>query len=115
MERKTHKIDARDKVLGRLATEIAVLLRGKGKPEFAPHKDTGDFVIIQNIDKIRVTGKKMEQKKYYRHSGYPGGLKSVTMGGIFARDPKELFIKAVSGMLPHNKLKKEQIKRLKFE
>ncbi|MBI2042302.1 MAG: 50S ribosomal protein L13 [Candidatus Nealsonbacteria bacterium] len=115
MERQTHKIDASDKVLGRLASEVAVLLRGKGKPAFVPHKDVGDFVVIQNIDKLRVTGKKMEQKKYYRHSGYPGGLKSVTMGKIFERDPRELLKKTVSGMMPHNKLKKEQIKRLKFD
>jgi large subunit ribosomal protein L13 len=115
MERQTHKIDASDKVLGRLASEVAVLLRGKQKTEFVRHKDVGDFVVIQNVDKVRVTGKKMEQKKYYRHSGYPGGLKSITMGKIFERDPGELFKKTVSGMMPHNKLKKEQLKRLKFE
>ena len=115
MERKTHKIDAAGKILGRLAAEVAVLLRGKGKPEFVPYKDVGDFVVIQNIDKIRVTGKKMDQKKYYRHSGYPGGLKLTTMGKMFSKNPSEVFRRAVSGMLPHNKLKKEQIKRLKFE
>lgn len=115
MERKTHKIDATGKVLGRLASEVAVLLRGKRKTEFVPNKDVGDFVIIQNIDKVHVSGQKMEQRKYYRHSGYPGGLKAITMGKIFARDPGELFRKTVSGMLPHNKLKNGQIKRLKFE
>lgn len=115
MERKTHKIDATGKVLGRLGTEVAVLLRGKGKTEFERHKDVGDFVVIQNIDKIRITGKKMEQKKYYRHSGYPGGLKATTMIEIFSRDPKILFKRTVLGMLPHNRLRSEQIKRLKFE
>jgi large subunit ribosomal protein L13 len=115
MERKNHTIDATDKVLGRLATEIAILLRGKQKPGFAPYKDIGDFVTVKNIEKIRITGNKMEQKKYYRHSGYPGGLKEIPLRKFFEKDSAEVLKKAVWGMLPKNKLRKEQIKRLKFE
>jgi large subunit ribosomal protein L13 len=115
MERNTHTIDATGKVLGRLATEVAVLLRGKQKAEFVPYKDMGDFVVIKNIDKIKITGKKLEQKKYYSHSGYPGALKTVVMGKLFEKSPAEVFQRTVAGMLPHNKLKSEQIKRLKFE
>ena len=115
MERNTHTIDATDKVLGRLATEVAVLLRGKHKPDFVPYKDSGDFVVIKNVDKIKITGKKMAQKKYYSHSGYPGAIKETFVGKIFEKDPSEVFKRTVSGMLPHNKLKRDQIKRLKFE
>jgi len=115
MERKTHTIDAAGKVLGRLASEVAVLLRGKNKTEFAPHKDVGDFVVIKNVDKIKVTGGKMDKKIYYRHSGYPGGIKQATFREVFEKNPAELFRKAVAGMLPNTKLKKEQIKRLSFE
>lgn len=113
--RKTHTIDATNKVLGRLATQIATLLRGKHKPDFVPHKDMGDFVRVENIEKIRVTGKKMEQKKYYRHSGYMGGLKETPLKKLFEKDPAEVLKKAVWGMLPKNKLRNEQIKRLKFK
>lgn len=115
MKRQTHTIDATDKVLGRLATEIAVLLRGKQKTDFQPNQDTGDFVVIKNIDKIRITGKKMEKKKYYHHSGYLGGLKEISLKKLFERSPAEVFIKTVWGMLPRNKLRTEQIKRLKFQ
>jgi large subunit ribosomal protein L13 len=114
MERKTHTIDAADKILGRLATEVAVLLRGKNKPDFAPYKDIGDFVVIKNVEKIRVTGNKMEQKKYYRHSGYLGGLKEIPLKTLFKERPAEVFRKAVFGMLPKNKLRARQIKRLNF-
>jgi large subunit ribosomal protein L13 len=114
MERKTHTIDATDKILGRLAAQIAVLLRGKNKADFAPNKDIGDFVVIKNVEKIRVSGKKMEQKKYYHHSGYLGGLKEVPFKTLFKERPEEVFKRAVFGMLPKNKLRAEQIKRLKF-
>jgi large subunit ribosomal protein L13 len=114
MERKTHTIDAVDKILGRLAAQVAVLLRGKNKPNFAPNKDIGDFVVIKNIEKVRVSGKKMEQKKYFHHSGYLGGLKEVPFKTLFKERPEEVFRKAVFGMLPRNKLRAEQIKRLKF-
>lgn len=115
MERKTHTIDAKDKVLGRLAVEIAVLLRGKNKPEFAPNKDTGDFVVVKNINRFKLTGKKFEQKVYYHHTGFPGGLKKVPLKKIFDKDPAQILQKAVFGMLPKNKLRAKQIKRLKTE
>lgn len=113
MERKTHTIDATNKVLGRLATEIAVLLRGKNKPGFAPNKDMGDFVTVRNFSKIRITGKKFGQKIYYRHTGYLGGLKEVPLKKLFKKDPAEVLKKAVFGMLPKNKLRAKQIKRLR--
>ncbi len=114
-KRDKHTIDAKDQILGRLATQIAGLLRGKQKPEFAPNKDIGDVVIIKNIDKIKVTGKKYTDKIYYRHSGYMGGLKEATYKKVFENNPSEVLRKAVYGMLPKNKLRDEQIKRLKFE
>ena len=115
MERKTHTIDATGKVLGRLATEIAVLLRGKQKSDFVPYRDMGDFVIVKNVSKLKITGKKIEQKKYFRHSGFLGGVKEVPLKKIFKTNPAEVLRKAVFGMLPKNKLRAEQIKRLKFE
>jgi large subunit ribosomal protein L13 len=115
MERKTHTIDATGKVLGRLATEIAVLLRGKHKPDFVPYLDMGDFVVVKNVREIKLTGKKAEQKKYYRHSGYLGGLKELPFKKIFEKDPAWVLRKAVFGMLPKNKLRAKQIKRLKIE
>lgn len=115
MKRETHTIDASGKVLGRLATEIAVLLRGKNKPDFVPHKDMGDFVVVKNIKKIEVTGKKRDDKIYYHHTGYLGHLKKISFKELFKKDPPEVLKKAVSGMLPKNKLRKEQIKRLKIE
>jgi len=115
MQRQTHTIDATDKPLGRLATEVAVLLRGKGKENFAPNRDIGDFVIVKNFSKVKFTGKKMEQKKYYRHSGYLGGLKETPLAKLFETDPAKVLQKAVFGMLPKNKLRAEQIKRLKIE
>jgi large subunit ribosomal protein L13 len=113
MERKTHKIDAEGLVLGRLATRISILLRGKNKPGYSPHKDIGDFVIVENFDKIKVTGKKKEQKKYYRHTGYMGGLKEEVYQKLEKRRPGEILRKAVYGMLPKNKLRPLMIKRLK--
>jgi len=115
MKRNTHTIDASGKVLGRLATQIAVLLRGKHKPEFVPYQDIGDFVIVKNVDKIKITGKKMEQKKYYKHSGFLGGLKETPLKTLLKKKPQEVLKRAVYGMLPKNKLRPQQIKRLKFE
>ena len=115
MNRQTHTIDATDKVLGRLASEIAILLRGKQKPDFVPYKNMGDIVVIKNIEKIKITGKKMEKKKYYRYSGYPGGLKEIPLKRLFKTKPEEVLKMAVFGMLPKNKLRSKQIKRLQFE
>lgn len=115
MKRETHTINASGRILGKLATEIAVLLRGKNKLEFVPHKDMGDFVVVKNIDKIKVTGKKRSNKNYYSHSGYLGNLKKVSFEEVFKKDPSKVLKKAVSGMLPKNKLRKKQIKRLKTE
>lgn len=114
MTHKTHIIDAEDKALGRLASRIAVLLRGKQKPNFRYNKDVGDVVIVKNIDKIKITGKKMKQKKYYRHSEYPGGLKEAPLEKIFDKNPAKVLRKAVYGMLPKNRMRAKQIKRLKF-
>jgi large subunit ribosomal protein L13 len=113
--RETHIIDASGKSLGRLASQIAVLLMGKHKKDYDPSKDMGDVVIVKNVDKIRVTGKKLEKEKYYRHSGYIGGLKEIPLKRIFEKNPSFLLKKAVYGMLPKNKLRKKMIKRLKFE
>jgi large subunit ribosomal protein L13 len=104
VERKWHLIDAEGKTLGRLASEAASLLRGKHKPEFTPHIDTGDFVIVINAEKIVLTGKKMQQKKYYTHSQYPGGLKSTTAAEMINKKPHRIIELAVYGMLPKNKL-----------
>ncbi|HUW71609.1 MAG TPA: 50S ribosomal protein L13 [Candidatus Humimicrobiaceae bacterium] len=112
--RKTHLIDATDKVLGRLASEVAVLLRGKHKPDFAPYKDIGDFVIIKNVKNLKITGKKMEQKEYFRHSGFLGGVRLIPLKKLFKEDPAEVFKKAVYGMLSKNKLRAKMIKRLKI-
>ena len=111
--RTWHVIDATDIVLGRLATTAANLLRGKHKPIFAPHVDTGDFVIIINADKVALTGAKREQKKAYRHSGHPGGLTATTYAELLESNPRLAVEKAVKGMLPHNKLGRQQIKKLK--
>lgn len=111
----THTIDATDRPLGRLAAEVAILLRGKHKEDFVPNKDIGDFVVVKNFNKVKITGKKMKQKKYYRHSGYPGGLKEIPLSEVLNNDPAQVMVKAVWGMLPKNKLRQEQIKRLKVE
>ena len=115
MEQKIYTIDATNKILGRLAVEIAVLLRGKNEPDFAPNKEGNTIVIIKNVDKIKVTGKKMDQKKYFRHSGYLGSLKEKSLKTFFTEKPTEVLKKAVFGMLPKNKLRAKIIKRLKFE
>ena len=113
IEKKWWLIDAEDKILGRLATEVAVLLRGKKKPEYAPFIDSGDFVIIVNAEKIKVTGDKLEQKKYYSHSGYPGGIKEKTLKELLEKKPEEVVKKAVWGMIPKNKLGRAAFKKLK--
>ena len=113
IERKWHVIDASDKTLGRLATRIAGLLIGKHKPIFSPHLDTGDFVVVTNADKVHLTGNKAKQKLYYRHSGYPGGLKSVTLEKMMQTNPTRVIEHAVSGMLPHTRLGASMKKRLK--
>jgi len=105
--------DAEGAVLGRLATEVADALRGKRKPEYTPHCDTGDFVVVVNAAKVRVTGNKLEDKRYYRHSGYPGGLRSRTLAEMLERRPEEVIRKAVRGMLPRNSLGRQQLRKLK--
>jgi len=113
IEREWHVIDASGKILGRLATQVASLLMGKYKPIFSPNLDTGDFVIIINADKVRVTGDKARQKVYYRHSGYPGGLKAVTLEKMMQTNPTRVIEHAVKGMLPHNRLGAAMIKKLR--
>jgi large subunit ribosomal protein L13 len=113
VEKKWWLIDADGKTLGRLATEAATLLRGKRKPEFTPFIDCGDFVIVVNAEKISVTGKKIEQKKYYSHSGYPGGLKFNTLKELLDTKPEEVIRKAVWGMIPKGKLGRAVYKKLK--
>ncbi len=112
-QRDWYVVDAEGKTLGRLATRLADTLRGKLKPEYTPHIDTGDFVVVINAEKIAVTGKKLEQKRYYRHSGYPGGLRSRTLNEMLDRQPEEVIRKAVKGMLPRNKLGRAQLTKLK--
>ena len=112
--RDWYVVDAEGQTLGRLATQIADRLRGKGKPQFTHHIDTGDFVVVVNAEKIRVTGNKLDQKLYYRHSGYPGGLRSRTLRAQLERRPTEVLRKAVKGMLPRNKLASAQIGKLKI-
>jgi large subunit ribosomal protein L13 len=104
VERKWYVIDAAGQTLGRLASQAAALIRGKHKPQFTPHVDTGDFVIIVNADKVRLTGKKLQNKKYYRHSGHPGGLKVTTAGDMLKNNPARMVELAVHGMLPKNRL-----------
>jgi large subunit ribosomal protein L13 len=112
-ERNWLVVDANGQTLGRLATQIADSLRGKRKPEFTPHCDTGDFVIVINAEKISVTGNKRTEKRYYRHSGYPGGLRSRTLEEMLARRPEEVIRKAVKGMLPRSRLGRAQLTKLK--
>ena len=112
--REWYLVDAEGKTLGRLATQIADALRGKRKPQYTPHVDTGDFVVVVNAEKIMVTGNKLDQKKYYRHSGYPGGLKERTLREQLERRPTEVLRKAVKGMLPRNRLARAQLRKLKI-
>jgi large subunit ribosomal protein L13 len=112
-QRDWYVVDAEGQTLGRLATRIADALRGKRKPEYTPHCDTGDFVVVVNAEKISVTGRKREQKRYYRHSGYPGGLRSRTLGEQLERRPEEVIRRAVRGMLPRTRLGRKQLTKLK--
>ena len=114
IQRDWYVVDADGKTLGRLATQIADTLRGKGKPQYTPHVDTGDFVVVVNAEKIHVTGQKLDQKMYHRHSGYPGGLRSRTLRVQLERRPTEVLRKAVKGMLPKNKLAARQLVKLKI-
>jgi large subunit ribosomal protein L13 len=113
VERKWYVVDATDKVLGRLASEIAQILRGKRKPEYAPHADVGDHVIVINAEKIKVTGAKAENKVYHRHTGYAGGLRTTPYSRMIERHPDRVIRKAVQGMLPHTILGRTQIKKLR--
>ena len=113
IQRDWYVVDAEGKTLGRLATQIADTLRGKGKPQYTAHVDTGDFVVVVNAEKIAVTGKKREEKIYYRHSGYPGGLRERTFAEEIERRPTEVLRKAVKGMLPRNRLARRQLTKLK--
>jgi len=112
IKRQLHKLDATDMTVGRLATQIAVFLRGKNKPEFEPHIDNGDIVEVSNVDKLKFTGKKLEQKKYFRYSGYPGGLKETKLSDLAKNNPAEILRRAVREMLPDNRLRKNMLKRL---
>lgn len=113
VERKWYVIDAEDKTLGKIASEVASILRGKKKPIYTPHVDTGDYVIVINAEKVRVTGKKEEQKIYKSHSGYPGGLKETTLRELRAKKPEEIIRHAVKGMMPKGKLGRQMFKKLK--
>jgi large subunit ribosomal protein L13 len=114
IDKKWYVVDASGKTLGRLSTVIADALRGKRKPIYTPNIDTGDFVVVVNAEKVVVTGRKAEQKMYYRHSGYPGGIKSETFARLIGRRPEEVLRRAVKGMLPHNKLGAAQLRKLKI-
>jgi large subunit ribosomal protein L13 len=114
VEKSWFLIDAENVVLGRLASEIAKILRGKKKPIFSPHIDTGDFVVVVNAEKIAVTGNKLSDKKYYHHTGYPGGIKSISLEKLLFKKPEEVIKKAVWGMLPKNSLGRNMIKKLKI-
>jgi large subunit ribosomal protein L13 len=113
IQRQWHVIDASDVVLGRLASQVAILLRGKHKPIFAPHLDTGDFVIVVNAAKVALTGTKLTDKRVYRHSGYPGGIRSVTYADLLEKHPERLVERAVKGMLPKNTLGRNMLRKLK--
>ena len=112
VERQWHLVDAKDQILGRMATKVARLLSGKEKVEYVPYLDLGDYVVVINAVEVAVTGKKEKQKTYYRHSGYPGGLRAETLGDLRERRPEEIIRRAVKGMLPKNKLQKLMLKRL---
>lgn len=113
VQRDWYVIDAENKVLGRLAAEIARRLRGKHKPVYTPHVDTGDFIVVVNADKLRLTGKKLDDKKYYRYTGYPGGLREQTAGELLKKKPTQILELAVKGMLPKNSLGRSMFKKLK--
>jgi large subunit ribosomal protein L13 len=114
VDRKWYLVDAEDKILGRLASQIATRLRGKHKPEFTPHADTGDFIVVVNAEKVALSGKKWDKKIYYRHSGYIGGLKEITARKLLEKKPEDVLRYAVRGMLPKNSLGRRQLKKLKI-
>jgi large subunit ribosomal protein L13 len=114
IDKKWYLVDAENKVLGRLASQIAMRLRGKHKPVFTPHADTGDFIVVINAEKVTMTGAKQDQKVYYRHSGYVGGLKEITAEKLLAKKPERVIRSAVKGMLPKNSLGRRQLKKLKI-
>lgn len=113
IDRKWYVVDAQNQILGRLASQIAIRLRGKYKPEFSPHMDNGDYIIVINCEKVRVTGKKLEDKVYYRHSGWVGGLRETSLEAMLARHPTRVITHAVKGMLPKNNLGRAILKKLK--
>ena len=113
LEKKWLLLDATDKTLGRLSAKISSILMGKNKAQYTPHNDLGDYIVVINAEKVKVTGNKDIQKKYYRHSGYPGGLKSSTFSEIIEKNPEDIILKAVKGMLPKNKLSNSMISKLK--
>ena len=114
LDHQWYLVNAEGKVLGRLATELAKILRGKNKPSFTPHVDTGDFVIVVNAEKVVLTGKKMKDKIYYHHTGYPGGLKEINAEKLLAKKPTEILRIAVKGMLPKNSLSRQVLRKLKI-
>lgn len=114
VERKWYVVDAEGKTLGRLAAEIARILRGKNKPQYTPHVDTGDFVVVVNADRVGVTGRKAEQKVYRRHTGYPGGLREMSYEVMMERKPTEILRKAIKGMMPRTRLGRQQLRKLKI-
>ena len=114
IDRNWYLVDAQDKILGRLASEIAFRLRGKHKPNYSTFMDTGDFIVVVNADKIKMTGKKWDDKMYYRHTGYMGGLKEISARELLEKKPEDLIMKAVKGMLPKNSLGRKQLKKLKI-
>lgn len=113
IDKRWHVVDAEGQTLGRLATQVAVLLRGKHKPDYSPHLDMGDFVVVVNAEKVRVTGNKLEDKQYYRHTGYMGGIKSVPLSRMMERHPGRVIEMAVRGMLPRNRLGRQVLRHLK--
>jgi large subunit ribosomal protein L13 len=112
--RNWYLVNAEDKILGRLATEVATLLRGKHKPTFTPHVDGGDFVVVVNAEKVKLTGNKLTGKKYYWHTGYPGGIREITAEKLLQKNPTDVIFRAVRGMLPKNRLGRQMIKKLKI-
>lgn len=114
VQRDWYLVDASDKTLGRLATEIATRLRGKHKPEYTPHVDTGDYIVVVNAEKVHVTGKKAQDKKYYRHSGYPGGIKETNFAGLIAHKPERVLELAVKGMMPRGPMGRAMLAKLKI-
>jgi len=113
VKKNWYLVDAEDKILGRLASQLASILRGKNKPIFTPHVDTGDFVVVVNAKKIKLTGRTLKDKIYYHHSGYPGGIKSINAKGLLDKRPEDVILKAVKGMLPKNSLGRTMLKKLR--